>query len=927
VVLRGEAGTGKSRLVHETKAELDGLVLSGRAVPGDSPVPFRPLAEAFLAAFRGRPLPQHPSLAGFEAQLARLMPGWGASTPADDSPLLLGEAIVRLLGVLSAAEPCVLVLEDLHWADVETLAVVDYLADALRHEAVLCLGTSRPDGPTDALLARLEQRDPGLVVEVSPLEDTSIETMVSACLATFVAPAGLSEFVQLHSDGNPFLVEELLAGLLSAGTLDNSGGSWEITGPLNPAVPASLRGSIQRRLADLDATSRRVIGAAALLGRQFDWELLPGIAEVDGRAAVDAMRAAVAEQLIEPDGDGFRFRHALTREAVLADLLPPDRRALAARAWPAIERAHPGLPGSSCQLAADLAEAAGDASAASRRLVESARRALAAGALATGEQTTRRARQLAATDTADALDADELLVHVLVASGKSAEALVLGTTVEEEMKTMGASPSRHADLLVVLARAAVAAGEHDGAMVAAQEARRVAGAGVDSALAARIDAVAGEVALDRAVLDDAERFSRAAIAGAQATGQVEVLCESLLVLGRVLRPQGDAEALVVFRRASEEAERAGLVRWHLRAQQELALETLTSESDHELVVTRDLASRYGAYLTVAAMDLTIADVALANLDRVACLRASTACVEASRRYGLAFEQVAHLWMAGAHALESDDVAMQAAIDEALARDPHDPRLQADRWGRVLLTRAFVRDELDSLPEILDRMIGYVREAPPTTSVYPGRVAWALMHTIDDGDHGAAARAEYADAASRMKIPVFDHFAQMIEAVASGRTGDARAATALMDSVYQPLVDSSMGPGMAHTHVLLVARAAIRDGWGDPIHWLRESEAWFAERGFDRLVRRSRALLGEAGAPVPRRGRGDSDVPSSLRTLGVTSREVDVLKLVVAGCSTKEIAAALYLSPKTVERHLTRLFDRVGVRNRKELGEVGVAHLP
>jgi DNA-binding CsgD family transcriptional regulator len=927
VVLRGEAGTGKSRLVHETTAELDGLVLSGRAVPGASPVPFRPLAEAFLAAFRGRPLPQDPSLAGFEAQLGRLMPGWGASTPADDSPILLGEAIVRLLGVLSAAEPCVLVLEDLHWADLETLAVVDYLADALRHEAVLCLGTSRPDGPTDVLLARLEQRDPGLVVEVSPLEDASVETMVSLCLATAVPPAGLSEFVQLHSDGNPFLVEELLAGLLSAGTLDSSGGSWEITGPLNPAVPASLRGSIQRRLADLDATHRHVLGAAALLGRQFDWELLPGIAEVDGRAAVDAMRAAVAEQLIEPNGDGFRFRHALTREAVLADLLPPDRRALAARAWPAIERAHPGLPGPSCQLAADLAEAAGDTSAASGRLVESARRALAAGALATAEQTVRRARQLAATDTADALDADELLVHVLVASGKSAEALALGTTVEEGMTTVGASPSRHADLLTVLARAAVAAGEHDEAVVAAEEARRVAGPGVDPALAARIDAVAGEVALDRADLEEAERFSRTAIAGAQATGQVEVLCESLLVLGRVLRPQGHADAQLAFRRASQEAERAGLARWHLRAQQELALETLVSEGDRELVATRDLAARYGAYLTVAAMDLTIADVALSNFDQVACLRASTACIEASRRYGLAFAPVAHLWIAGAHALDGDDGAMQAAIDDALARDPDDPRIQADRYGRVLLTRAFVRDELDTLPEILDRMIDYVREAPPTTSVYPGRVAWALVHTIHDDDLGAAVRAEYHDAASRMKIPIFEQLGQMIDAVAIGRAGDAQAATARMDSVYHGLVESPMGRAIVRTHVLLVARAAIRDGWGDPVRWLRESEAWFAERRFDRLVRRTRALLGEAGAPVPRRGRGDSEVPSSLRAIGVTSREVDVLKLVVAGCSTKEIAAELFLSPKTVERHLTSLFGRLGVGNRKDLANVGVAHLP
>ena len=111
-----------------------------------------------------------------------------------------------------------------------------------------------------------------------------------------------------------------------------------------------------------------------------------------------------------------------------------------------------------------------------------------------------------------------------------------------------------------------------------------------------------------------------------------------------------------------------------------------------------------------------------------------------------------------------------------------------------------------------------------------------------------------------------------------------------------------------------------------MRWLREAEALFGSRGYDRLARRSRALLGEAGAPVPRRGRGDSEVPASLRARGVTSREVDVLKLVVAGRTNKEIAAELFLSPKTVERHLTSLFTRTGVANRQELAAVARPHL-
>jgi AAA ATPase domain len=150
--LVGEAGVGKSRLAREAAAlaaDRGLLVLSGRAVPAGSPLPFRPLSEALLVASRGKKPPGAPELAGFGPQLARLVPDWGARNAtdgADDSPVLVGEAVVRLLRVLGGTAGCLLVLEDLHWADPETLAVVDYLADTLAAERVLCLATTRPSG-------------------------------------------------------------------------------------------------------------------------------------------------------------------------------------------------------------------------------------------------------------------------------------------------------------------------------------------------------------------------------------------------------------------------------------------------------------------------------------------------------------------------------------------------------------------------------------------------------------------------------------------------------------------------------------------------------------------------------------------------------------------------------------------------------------
>jgi DNA-binding CsgD family transcriptional regulator len=341
--------------------------------------------------------------------------------------------------------------------------------------------------------------------------------------------------------------------------------------------------------------------------------------------------------------------------------------------------------------------------------------------------------------------------------------------------------------------------------------------------------------------------------------------------------------------------------------------------------TRDLAARYGALLTVAVMDLSLADIALMAFDRETCLASARSCVAASRRFGLATEPVAHLWLAGARALAGDDAGMVAATADALAHDPDDPRILGDLHGRVLVTRAVVAGDLDAIPGHLETMMEYVRAAPPTTSVFPGRVLWATLHAIDDDDFGVAQRAENAGAVGRMGMSQFGLVCQAIEAVVLGRTGDPAGATALMAEVRSALRRLRHSYAPMHVQELLIARAALRDGWGDPVTWLREAEAFFAAGGYDRAARRCRTMLGAAGAPMPRRGRGDSDVPTALRGLGVTSREVDVLKLVAAGLSNREIGERLYLATKTVERHVGSLLARTGAADRAALAELARTH--
>lgn len=920
VALVGEAGVGKSRLARvacDLAADRGMGAFMGRCVPSGSGVPYRPLMDAFARHFRDRPRPHDPDLRGFEGHLGRLVPHWSAEQVggADESPVLLGEAVLRLARL---GGPSLLLLEDLHWADAETLAVVEYLADAVDGVSLLCVLTTRPEGHAADDLARLRRRRSALVIDLDPLSDEGVHEMVGACLGAGEPPPGLAAWIGTRSDGLPFVVEELLAGLVAIGSLTPYEGGWAVTGGLTASVPSDLASSIGGRLQRLTEQARWVLAAAAMLGRSFEWEVLPGVAEVDGRAVLEAMRAAVDAQLIVADGEGFRFRHALTRDTILGGLLPPERRALAGRARPAVELANPGLPGPACELAADLAEAAGERGRAADLLVESARRALDAGAFHTAEATARRAGRIAPAGDQVAVDAEALLVRILADAGKPVEALSIGTDVLGRL-----SGHEAIDLRVVLARAALSAGDPGTAEEHLAGARTLDEDDPSAGRRAQIDAVAAHSALDQARLGDATALAERALERGLASDQPAVACEALEVLGRLA--DGPAHGLERFQQAADLAAANGLAGWQLRARHEMALVRWGEGDTSALGETRDFAVSVGALVTQAVMELSLADVALADFDQSGCLDAATACVAASRRFGLATEPVAHLWLAGAHALAGDRVAMEAAAADALAPDPDDPRILGDLEGRVHATLAFVVDDLPAVRRHLDAMMDHVRRAPTTTSIFPGRSWWAVLHAMDDPDYGEAALGDcrrWADSYPMWPIQVQ---VLLVEAVTLGRQGEGAAATALVDQARAGLRQPLPGIGMARAQQLLVAMAASRDGWGDPAGWLRECEAFFADGGFERIARRCRRLLGEAGAPVPRRTRSGAAVPPSLRALGVTSREIEVLGLVVEGLTTKEIAERLVISARTVERHVENLFARTGVRDRAALAAVARDH--
>jgi hypothetical protein len=150
-------------------------------VAGPSPVPLRPLAEALLAGVRRRGLPDGEELAPFQAALGGMLPQWRmlAGAAAEGSPVAIGEGVLRLLRAL-APDGCLLVLEDLHWADGETLAVLEFLVDNIGGERLGILATSRTEGRPSVLDA-LIQRGAVSVVELRPLTAAGVAAMVDAC--------------------------------------------------------------------------------------------------------------------------------------------------------------------------------------------------------------------------------------------------------------------------------------------------------------------------------------------------------------------------------------------------------------------------------------------------------------------------------------------------------------------------------------------------------------------------------------------------------------------------------------------------------------------------------------------------------------------------------------------------------------------------
>lgn len=339
VLVTGGPGAGKTRLAVEAASWAGaGRILWGRCPPV-SGLLYAPVVDMLSQAVEQTPslLDALGPLAG---QLGVLLPGLGPAPDAgarpdgDDRTGLFRAAGAALRAWMTS--PAVLVIDDLQWAPPDTVDLVGHLIHALADVDVLVVVTSRGHGgPAAAMLAEAARLVPTTTVPLAGLDRDAVGSLLEA--HGVVDARSVAGTVRDRTGGNPFLVRELARAASPDGRLD----------PL--VVPETLRSWIDQRVAALDPPEEEALAAAAVLGADFDVEVIAAMLDLDGRTAVGRCRPLLERGLlVEPDpvrGPGaLGFAHDLTRDAVYDSLGGIRRRMLHRAAAEALRSAHPDGP-------------------------------------------------------------------------------------------------------------------------------------------------------------------------------------------------------------------------------------------------------------------------------------------------------------------------------------------------------------------------------------------------------------------------------------------------------------------------------------------------------------------------------------------------------------------------------------------------------
>ena len=743
LMIIGEPGVGKSMLLNTLSTyarETDVTVLSGRAVEGAGT--FRPLAEALMPPLRAGTLPGLAELGPYRAALGRLLPDWATPSVPEtsvDPILVLGEGLLRLLTALDP-EGCVLLLEDLHWADAETLALLDYLSGAVAAAPLLIAATAR-EHPSSSALKRLIGAASS-VIELGRLEPGEVDEMIE--LSGRSLDEAERELIRRRSEGLPLLVDELLTSVPSDSS-DRGGGPW--------SVPASFAAVVESRLESLDEPGRRVLSAAATLGVQPDWDLVPAIAGLDGGQAVNSLRGAVRAELLIIEGSVLSWRHALTREAIWAGLLPPERSVLSRRAAHVLlDRGGPDQE----LAAAELLVEAGDSDDGAALLLRIAERELAAGALRSAESILD---QVAATGRfPTALASDQ--VELLALTGRLDQALQIGVAALDS-----ATGDDHAELCLQLARVAILLRRWDDADGYVARARRPSD---PRSLILLADSAHGAGRIEAAA-----QFAARAVELAEQTADAEVGCEALIVQARIVRLSDGDRAGELFRRAAELAAEHGLKPWRVEALLGCGtVELMHDEKSPALLEARDLATDLGLLVKATSAELLLADHRMVVEGPGAVQEASAFLAERGRLLQLPMFVInGQLFRTTARAVAGDRAAVAADLDNLPSESELLPEFRAQvemLWAIVAAVDHDLRAAVGHLNAGVEPLLNH-GSVPP---LHPFGF-WVLIRTvIGDRDDEARSKLRQLGVSQRRANAGALHYA---DAVAAGRQGDRAGA--------------------------------------------------------------------------------------------------------------------------------------------------------
>jgi DNA-binding CsgD family transcriptional regulator/tetratricopeptide (TPR) repeat protein len=958
IMIGGEAGVGKSRLVSEFAERSRGagvrVLMGGCLELGADGLPFAPFTSVLRALVRDLGAAGVAELlpGGAARELARLLPEFGEppeTQDAGEARARLFEQMLILIERLTEASLLVLVIEDMHWADRSSR---DLLAFLVRNQAsaggLLIVATYRSDElhrahPLRPLLAELDRI--GWVTRMDLARLTRQDTGQLAAQITGRKPDDeLLAAVYRRSQGNPLFVEALFG-----------------EGEPGAGLPESLRDLLVAAVRRLPEQTQEAVRVASAGGERTGHELLAAVTGLDGAALAQALRPAVAANVLLTDLDGYMFRHALIREAVHDELLPGERGQVHRRFADAIAAA-PALvmPGRAAAEQAWHWYAAHDTT---RALVSAWHAAGQAGqALAYAEQLAMLSRVLELWDQ------------------------VPGAALR-----IGAD---HAAVLEAAARAAEMAGEDDRGVALAQATLREIDAAAEPVRAALLLLTLGHLKDRLGRVDYAEDLRRAlglVPADPPSSARARAL-EALAHFTLHERGSGwdDPELRAIAEEAVETARRAGDA-----ATEAAALVTLASaepaggsmERRRELLArARAVASRARAYeplLEAAVIESEMLEGAGLHEQAAAVAREG---LTAARELGLArtygavqagnlaeplvslgrWEEAGeiiegalllfpprvnrtYLWrLAGDIALARGDLA---AADESIAsiRDVLSDTRYHDHYQlplarletEVLLVQGRSAEALAGVEDALAR--SDVRHIP--------RYAWPLLvagaracaTAAREGGSGARAAAMLDRLrAEAGKLPVrglAQHAHQLTFAAEAARAAQALATTergklpqpgdlrAAWDKAVQAW-EAAGEPYPLAVALLRSAEAALGAGGREDGAARLRRAAELAQRlgagplseDIALLARRARITLGrpgEAAGAQTAPGRTGQAQASEPERLGLTARELEVLRLVAAGRSNREIADELFISVKTASVHVSNILGKLGVTGRGE----------